>query len=391
MGQRAIVVTGASGLVGGLLAATLLQRETCQIVLPLRQKNDPELVRQAILVEAFGADRQAAEAAGQRLVTVPLPRTADFSAQLVPELMASLAGFEVTDLVHSAGCLNYFNLARLREGNQELTTQLLEVARHGGGSRFIYISTAFASGYRQGPIEERLHDPPAQDPNEYTRSKRETEFLVARSGLPHLIVRPSIVVGHSQDGRYRGKPYGAYQLWTGLCRFLCDRHRPVIHGVAPRLPLNLVHQDALQEAFHAAFHHLEDGAIMHVVSDDTRVPTARQYWDLWMQACGRPDEVRYHERLEDVPLEQIDPAQRLLLEFVEANIEISTHRWAFTTGHLERLRRQHGLVFCDATVATMERCLETFLAGNPQAQRFMAARGQLQSAPASREALAEVA
>jgi nucleoside-diphosphate-sugar epimerase len=390
MRQRAIVVTGASGLVGGLLAATLLQRETCQIVLPLRQKNDPERVRQAILLEAFGADRQAAEDAAQRLVTVPLPRTADPGAPLVPQLMASLAPFEVTDLVHSAGCLNYFNLERLREGNQELTTQLLEVARQSGGSRFIYISTAFASGYRHGPIEERLHDAPAQDPNEYTRSKRETELLVARSGLPHLIIRPSIVVGHSQDGHYLGRPYGAYQLWTGLCRFLCDHHRPVIHGVAPRVPLSLVHQDALQEAFHAAFHHLDNGSIMHVVSDDARVPTARQVWDLWMKACGRPGEVRYHDRLEDVPLEELDPAQRLLLEFAEANIEISTHRWAFTTGHLDRLRRQHGLVFCDTTVSTMKRCLEAFLAGNPQAQSFMAARAQLASAEAL-EPLAEVA
>lgn len=61
-----------------------------------------------------------------------------------------------------------------------------------------------------------------------------------------MILRPSIVVGHSRDGRYAGRAYGAYQLWTGLCRFLCDEHREVIHAVAPDLPLNFVHQDAVE-------------------------------------------------------------------------------------------------------------------------------------------------
>jgi nucleoside-diphosphate-sugar epimerase len=368
--RSGVLVTGASGYVGGLLAAALLAEESGWVVLPIRQKHDPNKIRAAILNEARAMGHELSETDAARLVLVPLPLTADMPARLVADLAPLLAPYNITDIVHAAGCLSYFNAARLEEGNQNLTRLFLELGRRLGVRRFVYVSTAYASGFVSGPIHETLHGDPPRDPNEYTRSKRLTEHLVAQGGLPYLIVRPSIVVGNSRDGRYAGKPYGAYQVWTGLCKFLCDRYRPVIHAVAPDLPLNFVHQDAVQAGFLAAFRHAPDGSIVHLVSRDDVVPTTRQYWHLWMKTCGRPREVRYYDRLADLPRDELDEPQRLLVEFAESNIEISTHHFRFETSNLDRLRRG-GLAFVDATVDTMQVCLDDFLSRNPRALAFM--------------------
>src|SRR3954447_26864231 len=147
MSRRAIVITGATGLVGGLIASSMLANEPDRmIVLPIRQKNDPQKLREYLIQEAFGSDREAAAEAAQRLEIVALPRTAE-QAALVPELSQALSPFEVTDIVHAAGGLSYFNAARASEGNQQLTARLLQVAHNLGAPRFVYISTAFASGY----------------------------------------------------------------------------------------------------------------------------------------------------------------------------------------------------------------------------------------------------
>ena len=381
----AILVTGASGYVGRLLAAALLEREPHTTVLaPVRGKHDHDRIRAAMSSELSTRDPEARARMLDRLVLLPLPPTARFATELVPHLRRELAGYAVTDIVHSAGCLSYFNEAKLREGNEQLTSLMLELARELAVDRFVYVSTAFASGYTDGAIREVLHPDPAADPNEYTRSKRRTERIVAGSGVPYQIHRPSIVVGRSDDGHYSGKPYGAYQIWTGLCRFLCDRYRREIHVVAPDLPLNFVHQDAVQAGFLAAFRTLPSGSIIHLTSRRPTLPTAREYWHLWMEACGRPEEVFYYDQLDDLDRTTLDEPQRLLVEFAESNIEISTHDWQFETGTLDALR-ESGLVYPDATRRSLASCLDWFLARNLRAEQFMAAHA------AEREGVSPVA
>ena len=370
----AILLTGVSGYVGRLLAVTLLEREPhMTIVAPLRGKHDHARLRELIDSEFTTPDAEARARMLARLVFLPLPPTAQFATELVPHLQRALRDYDVRDIVHSAGCLSYFNEAKLRAGNEELTSLMLEVARELSVDKFVYVSTAFAAGYRGGPIAESLHVDPPADPNEYTRSKRRTERIVATSGVPYQIHRPSIVVGRSHDGQYSGKPYGAYQIWTGLCRFLCDRYRSTLHVVAPDLPLNFVHQDAVQAGFYAAFRTLPVGTIIHLVSHRATLPTTREYWHLWMEACGRPEAVFYYDQLDDLDRAALDEPQRLLVDFAESNIEISTHDWQFETGVLDVLR-QSGLAYPEATRASLASCLDWFLARNPRAQAFIAAQ-----------------
>jgi nucleoside-diphosphate-sugar epimerase len=367
----AILLTGASGYVGRLLAVALLEREPgMTIVAPVRGKHDHARIRAAIEHELTIPDPQARARALERLVLVTLPPTAQFATELVPHLERELRDHDVVDIVHSAGCLSYFNEAKLREGNEQLTSLMLEFARTRSIGKFVYISTAFSSGYVGCAIPETLHGDPAADPNEYTRSKRRTERIVATSGVPFQIHRPSAVVGRSHDGYYSGKVYGGYQIWSGACRFLCDRSRSELHIVAPEVPINFVHQDAVQAGFHAAFRTLPAGAIVHLVSRQATLPTTRDFWQAWIDACGRPDAVYYYDQLDDLDRASLDEQQRLLVEFAESNIEITTHDWQFATGALDGLRRT-GLRYPDVTPTSISACLDWFLARNPRAQAFM--------------------
>jgi nucleoside-diphosphate-sugar epimerase len=365
MGRReATLITGASGYLGGLLAAVLVAESDGTVLAPIRAHHDPARVTARILDEARAW--RGGDVDPDRLVVLLAAAGAPLDA-LVPRLRA----FEVKDIVHAAGCLSYFNKSRLIEGNERLTTRLIELSHELGRPRFVYVSTAFASGYLHGPIYERLHDEPPADPNEYTRSKRRTEHIVAAGGLPYLILRPSAVIGHSGTGAYPGKPYGAYQIWTGLSKFLCDRYRPLIHAVAPRIPINLVHQDAVQAGFIAALRHVEADSVVHLATPDATAPTAEDMVQLWMERCGRPQEVRYYSKLSALDRSALDPGQRCVIEFAESNFEIMTHHFRFQTDRVEALRAR-GLDYAETDRDSLGRCLDEFLARDTRARAFMA-------------------
>lgn len=364
---------GVSGYVGRLLAVALLEREPhMTIVAPVRGKHDHARLRALIDSEFTTPDVEARARMLERIVFLPLPPTARFATELVPHLQRELRDYDVVDIVHSAGCLSYFNEAKLREGNEELTSLMLEFARTRAIGKFVYVSTAFSSGYIDGAISETLHDDPLSDPNEYTKSKRRTERIVAASGVPYQIHRPSAVVGRSHDGYYSGKVYGGYQIWSGACRFLCDRYRSELHIVAPEVPINFVHQEAVQAGFYAAFRTLPAGTIVHLVSRQATLPTTRDFWHVWMEACGRPGAVFYYDQLDDLDRKSLDEQQQLLVDFAESNIEITTHDWQFETGALDALRRS-GLSYPDVTPTSISVCLDWFLARNARAQAFLSA------------------
>ena len=168
--------------------------------------------------------------------------------------MGSLfTSFNIQEVVHCAGSLSYHDETSLQAGNIDLTRSLVKSARNAGAQRFTYVPTAFASGLMDGPVPEILFDGGRSDPAAYMRSKREAEWIVAESGIPYLILRPAIVIGDSRDGRYPGKPFALYRVWHSAERFATHRYMPVIHAIAPKIPLQVVHQDAFQLALLAAF------------------------------------------------------------------------------------------------------------------------------------------
>jgi nucleoside-diphosphate-sugar epimerase len=349
-----VLLTGGTGYLGGLIAATLLTNEDAEIVLPVRPGYDLDgLVRPIRAeIEVRGASFDPSHLA--RLHPVPLPPFDSLS-----KLDEAAREFGVREVIHCAGCLDYFDREALEAVNVNFTRGLLEQSRRWGVERFTYISTAFSSGYLETQVSERLHPEPQSDPTDYTRTKRQAEWLVADSGLPYLIIRPSIVIGDSRDGHYSGKQYGLYQLWSGMERLLCRDWNQDIHAFAPRQPLSLVHQDAFEAAFLAAYRMLPDGSILNLVSEHDALPDLRQLWRMWLEACLRPRYVYYYQRMSDIPVREINTRQRALLGLASVNLEIASHPWRFETTNLDWLRRR-GLEFTETTLETVAVCQRRF-------------------------------
>lgn len=355
----AILLTGGSGYVGGLIASTLLTHERGDIVAPVRSIDRAKFL-QPIRAEVALAGYVFDDTLASRIHLVSWDDNLDEIAEK----------FAIDEVIHAAGCLDYFNAGALEAVNVELTRRMLDYAKRWNVKRFIYISTAFSSGYVFGNIAEELHVSPGKDPTDYTRTKREAEQIVAESGLPHLILRPAIIIGDSRDGHYSGKQYGLYQLWAGMERLLCREWHPEMHALAPRQAVQLVHQDAFQNAFLAAYRHLPAGSIMNIVSEQETLPDLRALWDLWLDAFLKPHRTFYYDRMADIPLREINGKQRALLALASVNLQIASHPWRYDTKAMNFLR-ERGMEFADATIESVARCQELFIAESKLIQEFL--------------------
>lgn len=363
---KAILITGASGFLGSLVAAKALAETDSLLVLPFRDPHTREGILSRIAAELDAEGRPPSPHDLERVVTVPLP-----SPERMGEMLPLLRALGVVDVLHCAGCLSYFNVEKLQAGNIALTQALLSLSANLGVGRFVYLSTAYSVGFVEGPIEETLHEEHGVDPTDYTRTKRDAEWLVARSGVPWVIVRPSIVIGDGRDGRYAGKPYGVYQLWTAGERYLSSALPPVLHVVAANEPVNFVHQDSFTAAFWAAYRTLPDGSVVHVVSRETALPSMRDLWRLWLETHGGPREVHFYPRMADVPVDEMDPQLRLWLDFTAVNNDIASVRWRFRMDRLDEMRRG-GLAFRDVSLESMRLVQTRFVADSPKVQDFVA-------------------
>jgi nucleoside-diphosphate-sugar epimerase len=356
-----VLLTGVTGFLGSLVAAKLLREDTVDLVCPVRgapARGDVIAPIEAELAIA-GRPMSASERARITLVALPPLDEIDRLEDAAAGLDARLA-WPPAEIIHCAGCLDYFDAEALEKGNVELTQQLVAQARRWGVRRFVFLSTAFSGGYSDQIIPESIHEQAIarRDPTDYTRSKRQAEWIVAGSGVPFLIIRPSIVIGSSQDGHYSGKRYGLYQLWMGMERLIFDQWRPVFQAVGPRVATHFVHQDVFQEMFIAAWRHLPPGSVFHAVSAEG--PTLMALWSLWLDACLRPGRIEYFQQVADLPVHQMDRRQRSLMALASVNLEIATSSWRFETTNLARLERM-GYDFTRTALSSIAVCQQAFI------------------------------
>src|SRR5262249_21290635 len=156
-------------------------------------------------------------------------------------------------------------------------------------------------GFIKGLVREKLHGEPDCDPTEYTSSKRKAEQVVASGKTPYLILRPSVVIGDSKTGRYGGKQFGLYQLWSAADRFLSDCYREDFYAVAPPSKLHIIHQDAFLAAFLELFRNQSESGFVHVVSREATLPTVRDVFTLWTKTYLRPKRLIYLNSFDEAP------------------------------------------------------------------------------------------
>ncbi len=164
-----ILVTGASGLVGNLIARRLAFEKHAVHALvhdPARNTHAKDVVAKVVVADLL------------------IPST----------LEKALEGVET--VVHCAGLVgsgrgnseDYFRI------NVEGTRNLLDAAKSNGVKRFVFMSTAGVYGLNmlKGNVDETM---PVRKSNGYPNSKIAAEEIVRDSGLEYVILRPYWITG----------------------------------------------------------------------------------------------------------------------------------------------------------------------------------------------------
>lgn len=194
-----VLLTGATGQVGGALLPALLADPDQRVIAVVRARDEAHLaLRLAALREPLG------EAAG-RLDAVRGDVT-------LPDLGLAPADLdrvrsEATSVLHGAAAVRFDqDEADAVAQNVGGTLNALALARslHEAGRlrRLDFVGTAYVAGDRRGPVFEHECDVGQGFRNSYERSKCRAEMIVRDAGrsLPVAIHRPAIVVGDSRTG-----------------------------------------------------------------------------------------------------------------------------------------------------------------------------------------------
>lgn len=194
------LVTGATGFLGAALVLELLDQTAGDVACLVRPSHDADRAKTRLteaLKRAFllyeRADMLAAIEERCHAIPFDLREEGRQARDLLP------AG--IAEVWHSAASLRFKQEQREKifEQNVDGTRRMLQLATDAGAGAFNYVSTAYVAGTRSGLVPEE----PARDPsvahNAYEESKIRAEILVNEwEGLRTRIMRPSIVIGHTE-------------------------------------------------------------------------------------------------------------------------------------------------------------------------------------------------
>ncbi|WP_108670210.1 SDR family oxidoreductase [Peribacillus acanthi] len=173
--------------------------------------------------------------------------------------------------------------------------------------RYVYFSTAYVAGMREGKLYENELLRPPTFKNHYEKTKYEAEVLVEqlKSQLPVTIIRPGIVKGHSVTGA-TNKFDGPYFILNFLDSLSFLPIKPYIGKGNAKI--NLVPIDfIIQSVAYVSFYDGGKGKTYHLT--DPNPYTASQVYDMFVQEL-------FEQR----------PIGRLPLSLSKAFLSISTVR-----------------------------------------------------------------
>jgi nucleoside-diphosphate-sugar epimerase len=219
-----IFLTGATGLVGGLLLHRLA--EAC-----------PERPVFALVRNRQAAFNNPNARPIQGDITQP-------GLGMPPNIFNELCG-SIGAIVHCAASTRFtLPLDQSRRVNVQGTANVLDLGRRAHGLKlFLHISSTFVAGRMHGEFREKpLPDPPGWF-TAYEQSKFEAEQLVLeQSDVPCVIARLSTLVGNSRTGHIT-----QFNYFHQLLRLIPRNPFPVIPGT-PSAPVDVVADDWVGEA-----------------------------------------------------------------------------------------------------------------------------------------------
>lgn len=302
-----VLVTGGTGGVGAeILIRVLEQLRPSRVSLLLRGLHDGDAhSRGATLAYHLSRRRPGLDLTPLVSVRGDITREDLGLASSVRDALAA----SLDTIVHSAADTR---LGQSRESAQRTncrgTAAVLDFAsRCAGLTRLVHLSTAYVSGDRMGQIREDELDCGQGFLNPYERSKfdAETDVRDRMADLPITIVRPSIVVGDSRDGR----AFATSAILPVLRHVASGRLRDFPGWGSTRL--DLVPVDYVADAVCHLLRAPEARAgTFHVTAGWERSITARRLFELTIQHVGRYPERRLHFSGRDVPAKSTRRARR---------------------------------------------------------------------------------
>jgi long-chain acyl-CoA synthetase len=280
----ALLLTGATGFLGGELLVRLVEQTDRDVIVLIRAEDDAGATTRLARTLATLLPPELLTAASQRVRAVAAHLDRPGLGLRGAGALDALAE-QVDAVVHCAASVQFtlpFDEAwAINVGGTRAVLDL--AARAGALERFVHVSTAYVAGDRPGPYRESEGDVGQRPRNTYEQTKLMAEQDVLAAGLPGTsILRPSIVVGDSKTG------------WTPAFNVIYWPLRAFARGLFPVVPgtpearVDIVPVDTVADALLT----LATGApassgTFHVVAGDD-APTARRLTELAANAFDAP-------------------------------------------------------------------------------------------------------
>ena len=236
--QPTILVTGATGFLGGAFAADLLALPDWTNVLLLVRAEDAAHAYQRVLrsLARFTTDLDRLGRLQPEQVL-----TGDFTQPAAFINDSRLAG--IRRVVHCAALTSFGANTRVFTTNVDGTLRFVHHLRQVATiERFLHVSTAMICGAQAGRLVREADFPNQRVKHlvNYTASKAEAEHLLRLTlpGFPLVVVRPSIIVGHTRLGcSPSGSIYWTFRMADALGMITCASDAridviPVDHAAA---------------------------------------------------------------------------------------------------------------------------------------------------------------
>lgn len=226
---HSLLLTGATGFLGGSVAAHLIAEGHAPSLLFLVRADSPELGLERLRenLRLHCVPESALEALQDRQILCgDLLDTAWLQGERgrlmrVEQVIncAAVASFSKNPSIWPVNVDGTFAFARLLSQSRNL-------------KRFLHVGTAMCCGpQRESPVRESWDFPDSEEQLvDYTASKAEIERRMREElpQLPLVVARPSIVVGHRELGcRASGSIFWVFRMGFALESFTCELHEQI--------------------------------------------------------------------------------------------------------------------------------------------------------------------
>lgn len=223
MSSDRILLTGATGFLGGTVTADLLRERRWERVLLLVRAATPEDARQRV-VKSLGRFESDAKLLGK----ISADQIICGGLDAMPAVGEDPRLADVTHVINCAAITSFGQNPQTWPTNVDHTLAFArKVAALPQLKRFIHVGTAMICGSSPTPIVHEDAYPSAGVKHlvGYTGSKAAAETLLRRelAGVPVVFARPSIIIGHTQLGcKPSGSIFWGFRMADALGLVTCD-------------------------------------------------------------------------------------------------------------------------------------------------------------------------